>query len=194
MVAPGLTVVTGPMAAGKSAYALDTLRELYEEKREARALVFKPASDTRTPNLIWSRNGSGHPAIEVETANDIQRHVTPGTDLIVVDEGHLFDVTLPATLFYLRKKGFPILVAGLDLDFRTKPFLTMAILMESADNLVRVFGVCNCGVDSEYTQRLNGGQDRIVIGDSAYETRCGICYEPPMGVQFVREEVKNADY
>jgi thymidine kinase len=186
-----LTVVTGPMKSGKTAYLLDVIRELNETGKGFQ--VYKPDVDTRSAEKIASRNGFAYPAVTLNAKWpaipwDVFNHVNVNT--VIIDEVQFFDITVFALILRLLENGVNVFVAGLDLDYATRPFITTARLMSyQPAMLVRCFGLCNCGAEAEFTQRLANSNERVMVGDAEYEPRCRTCYEPPAGVVFQTERV-----
>lgn len=186
-----LTVVVGPMRSGKTAYMLDMIRDANEAGKRIR--VFKPDVDTRNEDCIRSRNGFYYPAETLRADFPAIPFNTADADEVFIDEAQFFDLSLPAIIIRLLACGINVTVSGLDLDFATKPFMTVAQLMAfQTARLVRCYALCNCGCDAEYTQRLKGSGERFMVGDSEYEPRCGICYDPPANVIHQREQAPDA--
>lgn len=176
MIAPELVVITGPMCSGKS-------EELLREMRRAQIaeipfVLFKPSIDTRTEQLVKSRNGLELSATEVETAEDMLQYVSPDHKWIGIDEGHFFKMDLfrMVRLFVEQRKR--VVVAGLDLDYQANPFEVMAPLLSYATEVRKLTAVCSkCHVrHATRTYRRSGHDQRIVVGDKEYEPRCLECF------------------
>jgi thymidine kinase len=73
-----------------------------------------------------------------------------------------------------------VIVAGLDTDFRGRPFEPMPRLLAVAEEITKLLAICvRCGNPAVHTQRLVENEDLIVVGASdAYEARCRRCFEP----------------
>lgn len=73
-----------------------------------------------------------------------------------------------------------VILAGLDMDFRARPFGPMPELLARARNIEKLHAVCNvCGEDASRTQRLVDGlpayidDPQVLVGaKNAYEARC----------------------
>jgi thymidine kinase len=73
-----------------------------------------------------------------------------------------------------------VIVAGLDTDFRGRPFEPMPRLLAIAEEITKLLAICvRCGNPAVHTQRLVESEELIVVGaGSAYEARCRRCFEP----------------
>lgn len=73
-----------------------------------------------------------------------------------------------------------MIVAGLDQDFRLRPFESMARLMAVAEDVTKNLAICLvCGGPAGRSQRVSDGRKRIDVGHSdKYEARCRRCFRP----------------
>jgi len=71
----------------------------------------------------------------------------------------------------LPNKGIRVIVAGLDMDFKGKPFGPMPALMATAEYVTKVHAVCpRTGNLAHYSHRINDDEKLVVLGESdAYE-------------------------
>lgn len=166
------------MFAGKST---ELMRRLTAARDAGRiALAFKPAIDTRYhATAIASHTGRRSPAIAVDDPAripDLAGHAT----VIAIDEAHFFAAPLIAPMQSLLDRGAHLVVAGLDLDHRGRPFEPFPWLLANADEVVRLAGPCAvCGKPATHTQRMVASSERIVVGGpGAYQARCAACFQP----------------
>ena len=187
-----LEMLIGCMSAGKSS-------ELIRRIERARlaylpTIIFRPATDTRSkPDHIESRNGLASCALVVDTAKDILKYSAHAV-VIGLDECQFFDndiIDVVLTLLRQRKK---IIAAGLDLDYRGKPFGPVPHLLALADRVDKLLAVCRkCGSDfASRTQRTVQSSEQILVGYNEYEARCIDCFEPPSEFQ-LRLELPQSD-
>ena len=183
-----LEVICGPMFAGKTE---ELLRRINRFKyADIKYLIFKPKIDTRSGNSAKSRDGRAIDAIEVEDSTAILEYVLNlskknNVDAIAIDEAQFFDEQLGRVANELANMGYLVYVAGLDLDFKAKPFPSMSNCLSYADHITKLKGVCVvCGAPSTRTQRLINGRPAsansptVMVGDSeAYESRCRRCHK-----------------
>ena len=80
----------------------------------------------------------------------------------------------------LANRGLRVIVAGLDQDYRGRPFEPMPQLMAVAEYVDKTLAVCmQCGAPANRSQRLVATEDRVVVGGAGkYEARCRRCFHP----------------
>lgn len=170
------------MFSGKTDMLLERVR-LAEEQQEVAALA-KPLVDTRAGPLIVSHSGAGRPALVVRSAQDLVAAVE-GSALVAVDEVQFLRPEVAGVFDALRREGIRVIAAGLDLDFRARPFPTSLVVAATADRVIRLTAACGrCGGDATLTQRVrqnipaSPNEPVIAIGGAdIYEPRCDDCYE-----------------
>jgi len=176
-------MIIGCMSAGKSS-------ELIRRIERARlaylpTIIFRPATDTRSkPNHVESRNGLTSQAIVVESPKDMLKYSSHAV-VIGIDECQFFDGDLVDVVHTLLRQKKKVIAAGLDLDYRGKPFGPVPHLLALADRIDKLLAVCRkCGSDFACrTQRVVHSNEQILVGDSQYEARCIHCFEPPFEYQ-----------
>jgi thymidine kinase len=179
-----LTVITGSMFSGKTEELIRRLRRALYARRSVQ--VFKHALDTRSRlTEIRTHNGALHEAIAVSASDELLERVEPTTDVVAVEEAQFFDEGIVAVCRRLADSGHEVIVAGLDMDFRGRPFGRMPVLLAEADDVVKLRAICaRCGRDASRSQRLIDGRPApasaptILIGaQESYEARCRRCHE-----------------
>jgi thymidine kinase len=95
-----------------------------------------------------------------------------------IDEAQFFDEELPDVCIKLASKGIRVIVAGLDMDFKGKPFGPMPALMAIAEEVTKVHAVCVlCGSPATFSFRTVANDSKILLGEKkSYEPRCRICF------------------
>jgi len=80
----------------------------------------------------------------------------------------------------LANLGKRVIVAGLDTDYRGRPFEPMPRLLAVAEEITKLLAICvRCGNPAVHTQRLVDSEELIVVGATEmYEARCRRCFEP----------------
>ena len=81
----------------------------------------------------------------------------------------------------LANSGKRVIVAGLDQDYRGRPFEPMPQLLAIAEYITKTLAICVvCGNPADRTQRKTHNADRVLVGaKDIYEARCRHCFEPP---------------
>jgi thymidine kinase len=180
-----LTVITGPMASGKTISLIDKLRR--EIIAGGTVILFKHEVDTRCDvDIVASRFGLSWPALSVPHSGNIWS-ASEGYSVVGIEEAQFFDVSLEEIITRLTDVGIDVYVTGLNQDFRGEPFGIMPTIMAMADDIILLKSVCSvCGNDASKTQRIvNGSIARfdeptiLVGGDETYEPRCHLCWERP---------------
>mgnify|MGYP003398463877 FL=1 len=100
--------------------------------------------------------------------------------MVAIDEGQFFDASLVAVVDELANRGLRVIVAGLDQDYRGRPFEPMPQLMAVAEYVDKTLAVCmRCGAPANRSQRLVPTADPVVVGGAGkYEARCRRCFHP----------------
>ncbi len=184
----GLEAVVGCMGSGKSEWLLHRIKRL--QLADIPVMAFKPSMDTRDGSFIVTRGGGRFPAKLVSSANEIL-----GFDLsvngslvptvVIIDEVQFFDagiLDVCARLMLERR----VIVAGLDTDYRGRPFGPVPGLLAMAESLTKlkaVCALCKC-LDATRTQLLANpvldlNSPIFVGGDGQYEARCLRCHVVP---------------
>ncbi|MGQ0453018.1 thymidine kinase, partial [Bacillus sp. SS-TM] len=126
-------------------------------------------------------------AVPVSASKDIFEHITEELDVIAIDEVQFFDGDIVEVVQVLANRGYRVIVAGLDQDFRGLPFGQVPQLMAIAEHVTKLQAVCSvCGSPASRTQRLIDGEPAafddpiILVGASeSYEPRCRHCHAVP---------------
>lgn len=174
-----LEVICGPMFSGKSE---ELIRRLRRAKIAGQAVqVFKPAIDDRyDAQRIVSHSKHSLDAQPVAEAKELARAVHPDTRVVGIDEAQFFDQNLVSICESLANGGVRVIVAGLDQDFRGRPFEPVPTLAALAEYVTKSLAICvRCGAPAGRTQRLGASADRVEVGAAErYEARCRQCHAP----------------
>ena len=100
-----------------------------------------------------------------------------------IDEAQFFDDGIVGIAMELADRGVRVIVAGLDQDSLRVPFGPLPALMSLAEFVDKMHAICvQCGKAAQYSQRISGGEQQVLVGDTeAYEAlgrRCYVPYEP----------------
>nr|WGD73002.1 thymidine kinase [Bacillus subtilis] len=181
-----LELICGSMFSGKSEELIRRVKRATYAKQEVR--VFKPVIDNRySEAAVVSHNGTSMTSYAISSAADIWDHISESTDVIAVDEVQFFDQEIVEVLSSLADKGYRVIAAALDMDFRGEPFGVVPNIMAIAESVTKLQAVCSvCGSPASRTQRLIDGKPAsyddpvILVGASeSYEARCRHHHEVP---------------
>lgn len=179
-----ITVVCGSMFAGKSEELIRLARRALYAKKKVQ--VFKPLIDSRFhETMVVTHMGVRHEAIPVASVAELESKIDPYTQVICVEEAQFFDLSLIELAVDLADNGREVICAGLDQDFRRKPFGPMPQLMAVADEVIKLRAICvECGATASHTYRQIEGKpahtdDPIILvgATERYEARCRRCFK-----------------
>ena len=179
-----LTVISGSMFSGKTEELIRRSRRAIYARR--RVQVFKHALETRSElTEIRTHSGALHEAVAVSTSDELLERVEQTTDVVAIEEAQFFDGGIVGVCRRLADSGYAVIAAGLDMDFRGRPFGPMPILLAEADEVAKLHAICaRCGRDASRSQRLIDGRPApasaptILVGaQECYEARCRHCHE-----------------
>lgn len=167
------------MFSGKTEELIRRLRRAQIAKQNV--AIFKPGIDTRySAEHIVSHSEQSVISHPVKEAGEILE-LSKDAQVIGVDEGQFFTADLVGVCEELANRGRRVIVAGLDQDYRGKPFEPMPQLLAVAEYITKTLAICVvCGNPADRTQRKTQQQDRVLIGaKDIYEARCRHCFQPP---------------
>ncbi len=182
-----IEVVCGSMFSGKTEELIRRLRRAMFGRLRVQA--FKPAIDRRYHDTQIVSHGAISLEAEVVTdAKTLLDRVRPDTEVVGIDEVQFFGAELIAVVEALADRGVRVICAGLDQDYRGKPFEPVPQLLAIAEDVTKCHAVCTvCGGSASRSQRILAKTDaRIQVGAAeAYEARCRRCFEDPDKAQAV---------
>jgi thymidine kinase len=174
-----IEVITGSMFSGKSEELIRRVRRAQIARQPVQ--IFKPRIDSRySTEEIVSHSDMKMASQVVGSAAEILEAVAPGTEVVGIDEGQFFDLSLVEVANALADRGMRVIVAGLDQDYLGRPFEPMPQLLAIAEYVDKTLAICmRCGAPANRSQRLVATKDRVVVGGAdQYEARCRRCFRP----------------
>jgi thymidine kinase len=170
-------VICGSMFSGKTE---ELLRRIKRARLARQAVVlFKPRVDSRYDAVkVVSHAGHDADAMPVADAAELLTLVPAGTTVVGIDEVQFFDDGILTAAESLAERGIRVIVAGLDQDWRGKPFGPVPPLMAIAEYVTKLHAVCaRCGGEGTRSQRLVAAEGQLFVGGaSEYEARCRACF------------------
>ncbi len=171
-----IEVIAGSMFSGKTE---ELIRRLNRAKiARQRVEIFKPGIDTRySAEDVVSHDSKSIQSTPVQSSGNILLMVSE-VDVVGIDEAQFFDMGLADVCNQLANQGIRVIVAGLDMDFRGKPFGPIPSLMAIAEYVTKVHAVCmHCGQLAQYSHRTTSDDKLVVLGETdSYEPLCRECY------------------
>lgn len=166
-------VICGPMFSGKTEELIRRVKRAQIAKQ--RVQIFKPAVDIRYDKEdVVSHSSQAIKAEPVENAVDILIKLKDSTRIVAIDEVQFFDDNIITVVTKLAARGYRVICAGLDLDYRAQVFGPMGTLLALADEVVKIHAICTiCGAPAVRSQRLTKSKEQFLLGEhDAYEARC----------------------
>jgi thymidine kinase len=173
----GIEVVCGPMFSGKTEELIRRVKRAQIAKQ--RVQIFKPAMDVRFDKTkVVSHSAQAIDSEPVEKSTDILVKLKDSTRIVAIDEIQFFDEEIIKVVKKLADRGYRVICAGLDLDFRGVPFGPMPMLLALADNVQKIQAICTiCGSPATRSQRLSDCSDKVLLGEKdEYDARCRAHY------------------
>jgi thymidine kinase len=172
----GIEVIAGSMFSGKTE---ELIRRLKRAKiARLKVEIFKPAIDTRySVAEVVSHDENSIFSTPVENSGNIML-LAGDVDVIGIDEAQFFDNGLIDVCVSLANMGVRVIIAGLDMDFKGKPFGPIPGLMAVADHITKVHAICmRCGDVAQFSHRLSKAEKLVLLGEKdEYEPLCRSCF------------------
>jgi len=191
----------GAMNSGKTTRILQCNYN-YEEKG-MRAVIMKPATDTKGDDKIVSRIGSSKKVDYLikkdENIFDLIVEEFNHVDLILVDEAQFLTARQVNQLMdIVIDLDIPVMCYGLRTDFKSNGFPGARRLLEIAHELTEIKSICECGKKAMFNVRLIDGKvvtegESVAIdgeGEVTYTTACSRCFRMKTRNKFDHPETK----
>lgn len=171
-----IEVITGSMFSGKTEELLRRLRraKLANQKVE----IFKPKVDNRYAEAEVVSHDANFIISTVTDSSSSILLLSDEVEVVGIDEAQFFDLNLIDVCNELANKGTRVIVAGLDMDFKGKPFGPVPQLMATAEYVTKVHAICmHCGNLAQYSHRKTNQETLVMLGEKDdYEPLCRNCY------------------
>jgi thymidine kinase len=174
-----IEVIAGCMFSGKTEELIRRIRRAQIAKQNV--AIFKPRIDNRySDNHIVSHSEAKLLSTVVKDSSEILTHARDA-QVVGIDEGQFFDQGIVDVAEQLAAQGKRVIIAGLDQDYRGKPFEPMPQLLAVAEYITKTLAICVvCGNPADRTQRITDSSERVLVGaKESYEARCRRCFRPP---------------
>jgi thymidine kinase len=171
-----IEVICGSMFSGKTEELIRRLKRV--KIANLKAEIFKPAIDNRYDVIkIVSHDENKIHSIPVENSMQIIK-LSKAVDVVGIDEAQFFDDKITDVCQSLALQGIRVIVAGLDMDFKGKPFGPVPDLLAIADYITKLHAICvRCGNIANISYRKSPHEGQVLLGElDVYEPRCRNCY------------------
>ncbi len=168
-------VICGSMFSGKTE---ELLRRLKRAKiANLKVEIFKPAIDTRYDETqVVSHDSNSVLSTPIDNSQTILL-LSEGVDVVGIDEAQFFDDQIIYVCEQLAARGTRVIVAGLDMDYKGRPFGQMPNLLAIADYITKLHAICvQCGNIASISYRKSTVGPQVLLGEKdVYEPRCRKC-------------------
>ncbi len=171
-----IEVICGSMFSGKTEELIRRLNRARIAKMKVE--IFKPGVDTRfDEEKVVSHDENEILSTPVPSSGNILL-MANNVDVVGIDEAQFFDNGLPGVCNQLADTGIRVIVAGLDMDFKGKPFGPVPALLAMAEYITKVHAICvQCGNLAQYSHRTVTDEKLVLLGETdAYEPLCRKCF------------------
>ena len=159
-----IEVICGSMFSGKTEELIRRVKRAKLAKQKIK--IFKPKKDTRYGRKkVTSHDLNSIKSKPVSKPSQILK-LSEKFEVIGIDEAQFFDEKIVEVCNQLANSGKRVIVAGLDMDFKGKPFGPMPNLLAIAEYVTKVHAVCSkSGKMASYTHRIVDNDELILLGD-----------------------------
>ena len=186
---PGrIEVVCGSMFSGKTEELIRRMRRAQFARQKVE--IFKPAIDVRySEEDVVSHDQKHIQSTPIDSPGSILL-LSSDIDVVGIDEAQFFDMGIVDVCNELANRGVRVIVAGLDMDYKGKPFGPMPALCAIADDVTKVHAICvKCGNLAYVSHRKVESEQRVLLGETTeYEPLCRECYQ-----KAIKEENERKD-
>jgi len=171
-----IEVICGSMFSGKTEELIRRLKRV--EIANLKVEIFKPAMDVRySENAVVSHDAHEIRSTPVNSSQNILL-LSQDASVVGIDEAQFFDDEIVHVCEILARKGIRVIVAGLDMDYKGRPFGPMPQLLAVADYITKLHAICvKCGNIASISYRKVAKDSQILLGEKdSYEPRCRKCY------------------
>ncbi|MFC2175413.1 thymidine kinase [Bacteroidota bacterium] len=171
-----IEVICGSMFSGKTEELIRRLKRAQFAKQ--RVEIFKPEIDKRYHETeVVSHDSNSISSTPVPSSSNILL-LADDVDVVGIDEAQFFDKGLVDVCNQLANSGIRVIVAGLDMDYRGKPFGTIPDLLATAEYVTKVHAICmQCGALANHSHRFLLEDNLVMLGEKeSYEPLCRSCY------------------
>jgi thymidine kinase len=159
-----IEVICGSMFSGKTEELIRRLKRAKFAKQKVE--IFKPQLDTRFDDEhVVSHDDNLIRSTPIPAAGNILL-LSHDCDVVGIDEAQFFDEEIVNVCDILANRGVRVIVAGLDMDFKGKPFGPMPNLMATAEYVTKVHAVCTrTGNLAQYSYRKTSNDNLVMLGE-----------------------------
>ena len=178
-----IEVICGSMFSGKTEELIRRLKRV--KIANLKVEIFKPAIDIRYDEKnVVSHDANIIQSTPIDNSQTILL-LAQGADVVGIDEAQFFDDEIMNVCRTLALRGIRVIVAGLDMDYKGKPFGQMPNLLSIADYITKLHAICmHCGNIANVSYRKTEQSGQVLLGEKdTYEPRCWKCFAEGEGAK-----------
>lgn len=159
-----IEVVCGSMFSGKTEELIRRIKRAQFANQKVE--IFKPLVDIRYhEESVVSHDKNEISSTPVESSETILL-LANDVDVVGIDEAQFFDDNIVDVCNELANRGIRVIVAGLDMDFKGKPFGPMPNLMAIAEYVTKVHAVCmRTGKPAQFSFKKLNSEKVVELGE-----------------------------
>jgi len=159
-----IEIICGSMFSGKTEELIRRAKRVKLAKQKIK--IFKPKEDIRfKKKKIVSHNENFLKSKIIERPSEILKF-SQNAQVVGIDEAQFFSDEIIEVCNKLANDGKRVIVAGLDMDYKGKPFGPMPNLMAIAEYVTKLHAICTkTGKMANYTNRKVDDKNLIMVGD-----------------------------
>ena len=159
-----MEIICGSMFSGKTEELISRAKRVKLAKQKIK--IFKPKEDVRfKKKKIVSHNENFLKSKIIERPSEILKF-SQNAQVVAIDEAQFFSNEIIEVCNKLANDGKRVIVAGLDMDYKGKPFGPMPNLMAIAEYVTKLHAICTkTGKMANYTNRKVNDKNLIMVGD-----------------------------
>ena len=159
-----IEVICGSMFSGETEELIRRLKRAQFANQNVK--IFKPQTDVRYDvKKVVSHDSNAIDSFPVSSASKILELIE-GVEVVAIDEAQFFDDSIVEVCNQLANNGLRVIVAGLDMDFKGKPFGPMPNLMAVAEFVTKVHAICTkTGNLAHYSHRITNDDELVLLGE-----------------------------
>lgn len=172
-----IEVICGSMFSGKTEELIRRLKRAKIAKQKVE--IFKPEVDNRYhEEAVVSHDSNQIHSTPVPASANIPLLIND-EQVVGIDEAQFFDMELVGVCNQLANQGIRVIVAGLDMDFKGKPFGPIPALLATAEYVTKVHAICvRCGNLANHSHRISKEEKLVMLGETeSYEPLCRDCFQ-----------------
>lgn len=180
-------VICGCMFSGKTEELIRRMTRAQIARQKLQ--VFKPVLDDRYgKEYVASHNANRIESVPVGSPHEILEKLEDSTRVVGIDEVQFFDASLVEVVERLAMRGIRVVVAGLDMDYKGRPFGPIPQLLAVAEQVTKLSAICVvCGAPATRSQRISSAEETVLVGaHDSYEARCRAHHHPEPEARLAR--------